>query len=563
MKRFLKLFSQIIAVIICVSCTTGCMPSFIEKVDNTKTQLYIANYSGGAGTEWLNDVKTRFEEKYKDERFEEGKVGVQLMVSHDKNYEWSKIKDIIKTDQNDIYFTQNVDYYNAASEGLFYDLTDFIEQVNVNDNKTIKSKLYDYHINNLSVSGKYYALPHYELYQGLTYDAGVFESKKLYFADSIDNTDTTYPGTRTFVVNKNTKKSCGPDGIYNTYDDGLPSSFQEFHKLIDKMTSGSNVIPFVWTGKSMHYTSQLICALYVNYAKANGVNINFTFDSLGQNFEYVEKFDGDIPVIKNTVITKDNAYLTKQSAGLYYALELAKKVFTNDKYYYVDCIAGTFSHLNAMEEFMYSGLEGSDDKPIAMLIDGNYWYNEATEDKLFERVEDDFPITYKNKNVKFMPLPVQYAGTVTEGNGHAPTLVDAYSSYAIVNANIDSKVVDLAKTFLSFCYSDAELQTYTKNTRGVVKGVKYEVPTDSLPSFSQSVVEIRDAAEKSGELVYGFSNNPIFVKSSNSLYLSTSSNFWLTGNYSTAYTAFVNGVSVKDVFNGMWISASDWASKYL
>lgn len=568
MKKTVKFLSVCMSLALCASGLAACGPKVTEEVDAKRTQLYVANYSGGAGTEWLEDVKVRFEAKYADTSFEEGKTGVQLMLDHDKNYAWTSMKDIISTDKNHIYFTQDVDYYNAASDGLFYDLTELIEEVNENDHKTIKSKLYDYQLNNLAIDGKYYALPHYELYQGVSYDAGVFAEKNLYFADTIDSADTTYPGTRTFVVNKTTKKSCGPDGKYGTYDDGLPSSYQEFYKLMDKMTK-NNVTPFVWTGKHTHYTQQLICSLYANYARANGVNLNFTYDSLGQEFEYVESFTDSTPNISKAVITKDNAYLTKQSAGLYYALEFAEKVFNNEKNYYVPCISNTFSHLNAMEEFMYSGLEGTEEDYIGMLIDGNYWYNEATEDGIFTRLKEDLPLNYTKKDVKFMPLPVQYAGTVTENNGHAPTLVDSYNSFAFVNANIDDSLVDLAKTFLSFCYSDEELKTYTVNTRGIVKAVNYDVTSvlDSLPSFSRSVIEMRDASVKESELVYGYSNNPVFIKNSSNFYLNSHKDFWSTttknGSYSFAYYAFTAGRSVKDVFEGMWISESVWKNSYL
>ena len=56
------------------------------------------------------------------------------------------------------------------------------------------------------------------------------KNERLYFSDDID-TD----GTRKFIINNNTKKSCGPNGEYGDYDDGLPSSYQEFYKLLEKM----------------------------------------------------------------------------------------------------------------------------------------------------------------------------------------------------------------------------------------------------------------------------------------------------------------------------------------
>lgn len=41
-----------------------------EEVDTARTQLYVSNFNGGYGDEWLKTLKTRFEEFYKDTEFE-------------------------------------------------------------------------------------------------------------------------------------------------------------------------------------------------------------------------------------------------------------------------------------------------------------------------------------------------------------------------------------------------------------------------------------------------------------------------------------------------------------
>jgi len=46
-------------------------PEVIDKVDETKTTLRIANYNGGVGEKWLDNLADRFEDKVKDEVFEE------------------------------------------------------------------------------------------------------------------------------------------------------------------------------------------------------------------------------------------------------------------------------------------------------------------------------------------------------------------------------------------------------------------------------------------------------------------------------------------------------------
>ena len=51
-NKFLKMSVLILALIMVIPVLTGC-PNHIPGFDSTKTQLYIYNYDGGIGTEWL------------------------------------------------------------------------------------------------------------------------------------------------------------------------------------------------------------------------------------------------------------------------------------------------------------------------------------------------------------------------------------------------------------------------------------------------------------------------------------------------------------------------------
>ena len=120
------------------------------------------------------------------------------------------------------------------------------------------SKLNQQQQDNLAVDGKYYALPHYETYMGVSYDVSLFESKLLYFSANPDN------GNNGFITSKTEKRSMGPDGktgvqngIDYSLDDGLPSTYEEFFKLCDYMVV-RNVTPFVWPGSAAEsYTVSL------------------------------------------------------------------------------------------------------------------------------------------------------------------------------------------------------------------------------------------------------------------------------------------------------------------
>lgn len=535
----------------------GCGPQVIDEVDKTKTTLRIANYNGGVGEEWLDQLALRFEEAYKDVSFEEGKMGVDVRPDHNKKYSGKEIVSSLKNDTNNhIYFTQALDYHMMADSGLFADITELVTETVGSDNKKIVDKLSNDRKEFLEKDGSYYAIPHYELYNGIQYDAGVFSSKKLYFSD-VFNED----GTRMFINSPNAKKSCGPDGIYNTYDDGLPSSYDEFYRLIDQMTS-NDVIPFIWTGASTHYTNMLLSSLFDNYIGADGYNALLDFEE--KDIEIVTSYAGGAVQTQMETLTKETAYKVKYSAAMYYALEFCETVFKkNSGYFPLKCVGAGFTNINAQRDLWNSGLDG--DKPIAMLIDGSYSYNEAVEADILKDLQRDWPLTYKNKDVRYMPMPVQYSGTVTEGKGKSPVLVDTYRSYTFINANTKGAQLDVAKAFLCFAYTDQELKNFTLTTNGIAKALNYDLTEiakdENLCSNGKNMLQIRQAAVEGGSLVFPYRAHETFLENAAHFDFSTGGSFWHAKSATIAFNAFNGGMTATDYFKEIeekW-TAKTWA----
>ena len=567
MKKFVLLFT-IVTMILSSFAITGCGNKVVEDIDKNKTQLYVANYNGGVGNKWLTDVVERFEAEYADYEFEPGtgKKGAQIIVDLSKNYDGVSITNTLASSNYEVFFTQNFNYHEMATQHLL-DITDLVtETVNEQDNKTIYSKLLESDKTDLKIDGKIYAIPHYELNMGMGYDAGVFKNKNLYYSDIISTDDAEYPGTREFVLNASEKKSPGPDGKYGTYDDGLPSSFLEFYKLIDEMITKS-VTPFVFPGMNIHYTNQLIATAFHNAVGADGVNANYRYTSNGTEIEIVTGFNGNTPETTKVALNEQNAYLLRESAGLYYALELAEKAFSDKNNYYS---SSDWDNLAAMRRFVNSGLDG-EYQYIGMIIDGSYWYNEANDAGYFEKLKSDYPMTYTNKEFKFMPFPRQYAGTVTENNGSSPVMVDSYDSFAFIRKGISQEHVAIAKKFLSFCYSDAELGNFTVATNGVKKGVNYDYKGQKSKinnSFAQSLMDMRIDAEENGTAVKGFASNNTYKSNQRFFTQNTNSLYWnsvMEGqSYVHAYGVYKDGKgTAKDYFNGMKIGESTWLGSYL
>ncbi|MBQ7236448.1 MAG: hypothetical protein IJX03_04770 [Clostridia bacterium] len=557
MKKFVTLFMALIMVF-GTFCFAGC-PS---GDDSTKTHLYVANYNGGSGEVWLTNVIERFEEKYINESFEPGKTGIIVHDDSDKDYAGNVIATKLASDTNHVYFTNGYNYYVQAATNTMRDITNLVTKtVNVDDGKTIASKLDSKDIKSLTVNNKIYAIPHNEFYySGITYNAWLWREYNLYFSDE-GYVDENEP--REFVIGNYEKLSPGPDGKYDTYDDGLPSSYEELYLLIDKMVP--NIIPFVWTGKSMHYSNILPGALVQSYLGKNA-NILYDFDSKGQPVEIVTGFNGSEPEIESYQMTIDNGYEVKSTAALYYAAEFATQIFANGsgKYYPTGCTATTYSNTDAMRDFIQSGLSGkSSDKHIAMLIDGSYWYNEAAEARIFSIASSVYPNVYEaKKDIRYMPLPSKYSGTVVENKGNAPVMTDYFNSFAFINATIPENLVTAAETFLSFCYSDAELVNFTKTT-SLIKAVDYDYSSvkSQLNGYAKSIIDLRDAAVSGGTFFRFNSDNTVFLQRAPMFVPSSTNDYWhYGGSYKTLYAAARGGLSAKEWFEGVAISQSDWDS---
>ena len=84
MKKLVKSVLAMILAVIMIVPMTACNrdPGLVggEPVEHSKTQLYVSNFNGGYGDEWLQKLAARFEEEYKDTSFEKDKMGVQVLV---------------------------------------------------------------------------------------------------------------------------------------------------------------------------------------------------------------------------------------------------------------------------------------------------------------------------------------------------------------------------------------------------------------------------------------------------------------------------------------------------
>ena len=539
-----------------VSVMAGCGPvgpGGGTSVDKSKSQLTVANYDGGVGSDWFRVVIKNFEEKYANTSFEEGKMGVQIVPDIGKADHLSQIS----TDRYNVIFGESVDVNSMIAAGEILDITDIVTATG-EDGKTIESKMSVAQKAALSVyGGKYYALPHYEYYPGLTYDKKLFDERSLYIAE-----DGSY-------TNASGALSKGPDGKAGTLDDGLPATVEQFLALCRHMRDDENVAPFMYSGQMPSYTDVVLEALTLSLQSEDQFMLNFTFDSTkggtlsGDNLiktDVITGWNGSAPVVESKTITPETGYLTSQQVAKYYALQTLQTIATDTDTYISSEVSSSVDHLGSQRKYVFSALKN--DEPVAMLIEGSFWYNEAKTSNAHSDSVSQYGSRAENRDFAWMPLPSAMNGTVDENNGRAFKLVDEANSYAVINANIknDPVRVELAKLFLQYCYTDANLELFTKYT-GCWKALDYDIGSDTydgLDNFYQSIADIR----RTSGVVRPLSGNPIYTNNQLA-FMFMRTYYFKTAKYATAFTVFKNGsATAKDFIEGMKETETTWANKY-
>jgi len=537
-----------------VTCVSSCIRrGEDEKIDSSKTQLFIANMNGGYGYQWLEAAKQRFETKFADYAGENGKKGVQIIVDNSKE-NGTYVLDTMSSSRDEIYFSENIYYNDFVSSGKVLDITDIVTEklTEYGESKSIADKLTKQQKDYFEVNGKYYGLPHYEGIYGIVYDVDLFDENSLYFSVNKDN------GNEGFVVSKDDTKSTGPDGISGTYDDGLPATYDDFYALCNRMTT-LGIKPISWTGQYQKYVTNLCTALQVSAEGLDQMMLNWTLDGEATNLvSSIDETTGQVTLSEPTRITNSNGYLLSKQAGKYYALKFIEQIIQNNWYYDLS-FNNSQSHIGAQEDFLYGRFSSKKDT-IGMLIEGSWWENEA--DGIFS----DMSVKYSENKAgrharRFGYLPLPKAPGQELGKA---TYIDYLLSAAFINSNIASNKIDLAKKFLQFVNTDESLIEFTKIT-SATKALQYEIPEadmSSLSYFAKNLINIK----KTSEIVYPVSSNKLVNSSFSSF---ASENMWYStvsgNNYNVVSTALRNqGISALSYFYGLsdYNNKSSWESSY-
>ena len=542
-----------------------------EKIDEFRTQLYVFNYGGGFGSDWVKALKTSFEALHAEDVYEEGKKGVQVMIDSKKQ---SFTAADIKSSLYDVFFTESVNYYNlvGASDGAsaLLDVTDALKKplsdLDADDTQSVLDKFYDeqlayYGVDRGDGNLRYYGVPHYAGYWGIIYNVDLFENRGYYFLD--DQSDFEESGMlEDRFINTNApvkqKRSAGPDGEYNTSDDGLPATYEEFFALCDYIVT-DKVLPLRWTGANYKdYLNTFAYTLAVDFEGKENIMRNYTLSGTANNLGTAT--DGGFSKDgETTEINAGNGYELARGEGWYHAASFLRNLCLNDNvhnnYHNHNAFNGGYSHMTAQQDFLYGGKDGGKTEEAAMLIDGVWWQMEA--DQTFKDMVNFYgeDCSAQNRKFGYMPLPkaTKAKAEETKNSDVKQTLYDAQYAFSFVKSNVEEYKKGLAVEFLRYANTQESLVQYTEITN-TTKALNYklsETEKSKLSYFGRSVIEMQEKSE----VVYPYAKN--------SLYLNNASSFRPGMMFKTAVndkpiylaeTFRENGTSLKDAFNGIYIN---------
>lgn len=547
-NKTIKRITALFLVVLIVFGVTACRKDDGIKIDKTKTQLYVMNYDGGFGHDWFDAVIERFETATEGIEYTPGKFGVQIIPDNTKDDGVNLSTKVKSATINEVFFTGNMFYYDWLAEDLFLDITDIVTENNADDNgKSIESKMSKEQKAFLKYNNKYYAIPHSNSYFGINYDIDLFESKQLYYALNAAPSEDyaldkdVYGGfdaeLGVYYTGKGAK-SAGPDGLHGTSDDGLPATYDEFFALCAYMQETKGVTPFIWSGTySTFYIDYLLGALMTDYEGQEQAYLNYTYSGTAKNLISVDS-QGNITNLPDKEISSSNGYEMYTTAGRYYALKFLENIIKNN--YARSSSFGSTSHTDAQGTYVKSSYNN---KPIAFIVEGNWWVNEAT--SAFNYMERYYGEEYakNSRRFGFMPFPK----ATNEQIGEERTLLNTDMALGFIKQNIKPAKVQLAKDFLQFCFTDLSMREYTVKAGGV-QALNYSLEESDLAqmsAYNKQVWELHNNAK----VVHPLSTNPIHLSDQFgfSLY-----NTFDTSVYSNACSAlYDNKATAITFFNGI------------
>lgn len=451
-----KIPSIVMAFVLTLSLL-GCGSVVKDGIDKNRTQLYVAVFNGGFGSQWLKDLGVAYETLHPE---------IQVVVDDTKKDELNtdNLKNSASTYGTDVYMGVPVNYLAMIRAGnLAADITDIVTgNITYGESYTdtpiatrMDAQMKSFYNNGTADAPQYYAVPVGGSPWGLNYDVDLFEEEELYIASS-DGTGTNIVWTS--GKTGSAAKSVGLDGEAGSYDDGTPTTFEDFKELILRMAE-KNITPFMWCQDYSSYRYFMLMSMWADYEGAETFNGALSmdggtyeiYDDTKSTFEEAMASDG-----KKATIDADNGYYISKMKGKGAAIEFAE--FIGQGEYFDRRVNLPSTTFLTAQQYYVSSINDPQHSRCAFIIDGGYWYSEIRaydEDFTAKRLSTKYP---NGRRYSIMPFP-KFS---TSKNTQKSTFLMENAIGAFVYKNTPR--LSLAKDFLQFCFSTENIKKQVAST---------------------------------------------------------------------------------------------------
>lgn len=493
MKKFwTKIVTAGLAVALGLSAAglTGCNKE--ADPSDTMSVLNIHVYNGGLGRDWLDAVAADFMDTFKNVSFEEGKTGVYIEVTADKQLESATLM-ATGADRNDIFYTADHDLYDYINLNVPMDITDIVTEpvYDADGNLTLNATGDGWATQTTSLYDR--MLPYFqdaynvaEKYPDAAHDGRLFYG--VPFEDSISGFVLDYDLYAELV----TRYRLEMTGYKYSGDEvAMPGTWDEFFALLDQIRTSNNQEYSSFIYAMDYYTSPIQTAILA--------------DVEGDAFmEMLNRYEGSYDFGAGEVtLDSTNMYEILKADGYRKAVEVGVKLFSTTQSgvnHYDQQIMQGVSFGGAQQSFVMSKASTSGKQRILSILEGDWWENEARAS--FNSMGNLNPADgYGQRNFRMMPIPHFTDEEVAAGK---PYKFGGFSSGypAVVNrltVEGDPVKEKLVRLWLQFQHSRESLKTFTTHS-GSSLAYDYdltEAELEALTPFARSIVEVhqQDVAE--------------------------------------------------------------------
>jgi ABC-type glycerol-3-phosphate transport system substrate-binding protein len=484
-----------------------------QIVSGDKTVIAMEIWAGGFGTEWLNTAISEWNAK-------EGNTYQVVLGTPNLSSADTVITQINGgINKSDIIFSCEPYFQTEFNKdnGAFQDLTPVLDlKPDGASGKSIRDKILNFDAwavaaGKRGVAGNgFYMLPATTTITGPVFDFDFFLEQSLdalkngndpwlHFASVNEQAALTAAGITTSVekvgatsllkfvssasgkttydysVKEREGKSqyiltAGADGAYGTYDDGEPQTLDEWDTMLD-LIKAEGYNDFLYSGYSPEYVDSGIVQSYLGqYLGPDAFHQLMTYDSKGAKVA-LNNSDG---TKGSAVLAIDNGYQAYSAEGIDEAVDFASKYFHTTDYTTTGVMRGT-SRVDACQTTFLQSYQASNDKKFAMIVEGNWWENEAR--STFNALASkNLNRGYGEREYRFMELPYIEGQKGLDGQGNGRVLGAQEQGGLVVQKQSDEGKKAAVFDFLAYLESDHVLSN-TLASSGLLRPYSF-TPTD-------------------------------------------------------------------------------------